>query len=435
MIELCEVRKEQFIIFCKIRENHFIRKRKMPLNTLLLSVIARKGKTLVMEIRSFFKELNQSDRSISKAGYSKQRQKLNPRALLHLSDLRAKNFYKDRQMVQRLKGYLVFASDGTDINLPNTKENYQAYGSSSRKNTKLQASLSLVCMFDVLNKMIVGLSLHKCKADERESALQQMEHAEELANTQKVIYLFDRGYPSGEMFLDLENQEKKFIIRLSSTSFKREQRAMTKDDEMTTITFTRERINAHKTKRNYKVAEKLEAAQKITLRFVRIHLSDSKVAYFATNLEQNEFTSEEIAFLYHLRWEIETAFDVLKNKLQLENFTGTKPITIEQDIYASVYICNIMHDMTREAQLEREAKSNNEYKYQMAINKNIAVGLIKESIISFVITNSLIKKGLLMKKILKEIESHIEPVREERHYKRTKGKLASKYSNVNKRAY
>jgi len=50
------------------------------------------------------------------------------------------------------------------------------------------------------------------------------------------------------------------------------------------------------------------------------------IEYLATNLPMEEFNTSEIVYLYRLRWEIETAYDVLKNKFFIENFTGTKPL-------------------------------------------------------------------------------------------------------------
>ncbi len=46
------VQKNSFVSYCrKVKENHFTRKRKMPLKELLLSILNRKGLTLVMELR------------------------------------------------------------------------------------------------------------------------------------------------------------------------------------------------------------------------------------------------------------------------------------------------------------------------------------------------------------------------------------------------
>ncbi len=39
--------------------------------------------------------------------------------------------------------------------------------------------------------------------------------------------------------------------------------------------------------------------------------------------------TEQISQLYKMRWEIETAIDDMKNKLELEKFTGSTPIIME----------------------------------------------------------------------------------------------------------
>lgn len=435
MMELQEVRKQDFHILCRVKMNHFTRKRKLPLKELVLSIVARKGKTLVMELKGFFKQLGKKGEGISKAGYSKQRQKLNPLALKHLADLRASNFYKDTTMVKRLRGYIVLASDGSGVNLPNSMETIDTYGSSSRKGTKPQAQLGLGCMFDVINKMVVGTTINRYKFNERQCAVEQMAYAEELIGSKKVIYLFDRGYISGEMLLDLNERNTKYLIRVGTSNFKAEQAAMSSPDEKVTIKFTKGRVSAHRKNGNIKTADKLAAAGSVEIRFVQITLDNGEIECFATNLPEDEFDAKDIKYLYHLRWEIETAFDFLKNRLHIENFTGTKPIIIEQDIYAAVYLSNIIQDMCMEAQMEFDHTSEGRYKHRMAVNKNIAAGALKEALIEFVIMRNLRQKQILFEEILNFIQANIIPIREERKYERTKGRLAGKYSNVNKRSY
>ena len=43
-----------------------------------------------------------------------------------------------------------------------------------------------------------------------------------------------------------------------------------------------------------------------------------------------------------MRWGIEIKYDELKNRLQIENFTGTTKIAIEQDFYATIYLSNMV---------------------------------------------------------------------------------------------
>jgi IS4 transposase len=145
-----------------------------------------------------------------------------------------------------------------------------------------------------------------------------------------LCYYFDRGYPSAEFFIDLTERQQKFLLRLSATTFKQEQKQMKNDDCLVEVVFDRTRISPH---RGTLTADKLVKAGSIHLRFVRILLQSGEYEYLATNLTLEEFSTKEIGELYSMRWELETAYDDLKNKLGIENFTGTKPFLLEQDIY------------------------------------------------------------------------------------------------------
>lgn len=421
-----------FIKHCKaIKDSHFTRNRKLPLHQLLLSILSRKGRTLTMEIRSFIKSIK-SKISISKPGYLKQRQKLNPEVFLELSDFHVRNFYQDTTMVQRLKGYLILAVDGSSVNLPNTVQNVELYGNASHKNAKPQAQLGISCLFDVLNKMIIDCTINKWKFSERNQALLHIDKCNSITGEKPRIVIFDRGYPSGEFFIDLMERNESFLIRIGATVFKKEQLAMTADDEYVNIMFDKSRLSPHK---GTQTADKLAKTGSIPLRFVRFELDNGSMEYLATNLPMEEFNTSEIVYLYRLRWEIETAYDVLKNKLFIENFTGTKPIMIEQDIYATVYLCNVMHDILLDAKLEFNIKNHQKYKYKMEINKNIAIGIMKEELIRFILEEDKGRKKEIFDEIIVEISSNILPVRNGRHYVRTKGQLSGTYSNVNKRSF
>ncbi|MBA3063189.1 MAG: IS4 family transposase [Atribacteria sp.] len=421
-----------FIEHCKaIKDSHFTRNRKLPLHRLLLSILSRKGRTLTMEIRSFIKSIK-SKISISKPGYLKQRQKLNPEVFLELSDFHVRNFYKDTTMVQRLKGYLILAVDGSSVNVPNTVQNVELYGNASHKNAKPQAQLGISCLFDVLNKMIIDCTINKWKFSERNQALLHIDKCNSITGKKPRIVIFDRGYPSGEFFIDLMERNESFLIRIGATVFKKEQLAMTADDEYVNIMFDKSRLSPHKGR---STADKLAKTGSIQLRFVRFELDNGSMEYLATNLPMEEFNTSEIVYLYRLRWEIETAYNVLKNKLFIENFTGTKPIMIEQDIYATVYLCNVMHDILLDAKLEFNIKNHQKYKYKMEINKNIAIGIMKEELIRFILEEDKGRKKEMFDEIIVEISSNILPVRNGRHYERTKGQLSGTYSNVNKRSF
>ena len=90
----------------------------------------------------------------------------------------------------------------------------------------------------------------------------------------------------------------------------------------------------------------------ISLRMVKILLENGSLEVLATNLPQTEFHTEEIKELYHMRWGIETAYETLKSRLQLGNFTGTKPILLLQDIYSTIYLSNLAEDIILDTERE-----------------------------------------------------------------------------------
>jgi hypothetical protein len=421
-----------FVNLCRaLKETHFTRIRKISLDNLMLSVLFRKGRTLQMELRSF-KELLALKDTISKVGYLKQRLKLNPLAFLELARYHAENFYKDAHMVKKKNGYLVLAVDGSLINIPTTEENLITYGNASNKNVKPHAQLGISCLYDSMNKMIVDCSINRWKFDERGQARVHIDNMPKVIGTHPSVIIFDRGYPSGEFFIELMERQQKFLFRLSSFAFKQEQKQMKNDDCLVEIVFDRTRINAH---RGTPTADKLMKTGSIQLRFVRILLQSGEYEYLVTNLTPEEFSTTEIGELYSLRWGIETVYDDLKNKLSIENFTGMKPVLLEQDIYATIYLCNIMNDIMLEAQMELEQEEGNKSKHGMSINKNIAIGIMKEDLIHFILEKNDMKRKARMVSIVNEIKRNLLPIRKGRHYPRTTGVRSGKYSNSRKKSY
>ena len=68
--------------------------------------------------------------------------KLNPLAFYELYRHHNRNFYKDPGF-STFQGYLALAADGSEVNIPTTKEKLEEFGTSSRKGTKPQASMVL----------------------------------------------------------------------------------------------------------------------------------------------------------------------------------------------------------------------------------------------------------------------------------------------------
>ena len=80
--------------------------------------------------------------------------------------------------------------------------------------------------------------------------------------------------------------------------------------------------------------------------------------------------------------------------MQLENFTGTKPILLLQDIYSTIYVSNLAEDIIRDAEREMDEKEHC-HKYKMMINRTVSIGILKNDLIYIILETDREKKEQL----------------------------------------
>lgn len=435
---ICDVnriRSDPFAELCRNgKQNVFVRKRKMPLDDLAFSMINRKGLTLKLELRGYM-NISHPGAQISKPGYLKQRMKLNPAAFVDLYQFHNRNFYSDPEAeLYTLNGFLVLAADGSDINVPTTQETLAVYGNASKKGGKPCAQIGLGCLYDALNRMILDASINNVKFNEMAVAEAQIKTVRETIGGHPFMVTMDRGYPSTPAFLRMIDSGVYFVARLKTSDYKAEQQALSSDDEDVTVSLSKSRRNHYMGTADEAIVMSRDS---FNLRMVRVWLDEEHTAYevLATNLPRNLFQTESFGEIYHLRWRIETAYQTLKDRLQMENFTGTKPILLEQDIYSTIYVSNIAEDIARDIEQEQADHLKNDYKHRMAVNRTLCIGLLKSDLIYILLEKNPARQDKLFQNLYNEISENIVPVRPNRHYYRTKGQLAGDYSNTHKRSY
>lgn len=427
------IKTEFFEELCRNKPNVLVRRRKMPTEDLIYSMINRKGLTLKLELRNYMK-ITHPGTEISKPGYLKQRMKLNPEAIKFLYQNHNRNFYSDPEITPYLyKEHLVFAVDGSDINIPTTSETLERFGSASRKGTKPQAQIGLGCLYDVLNRFIIESDLNRVKFDEMKIAEQQIDRLSDTIGTIRPFFvIMDRGYPSIPSFLRMIDKGIKFVVRLKSSDFKSEQQALDADDEDVIIKLTKSRRYHYMGTENEAL---IMSRDEFSLRLVTVRLENGNSEILATNLSREQFPQGDFREIYHMRWQIETAYETLKDRLQLENFTGTKAILLEQDIYSTIYVSNLAEDIICDIEEQNQQHLKQDYKHTMQINRSISIGLLKGDLIYILLESDAEKKRELMRQLYDEISKNVIPIRPDRHYKRTKGQLAGNYSNTYKRCF
>ncbi|MEA5405581.1 transposase [Arcicella sp. DC2W] len=197
-----------------------------------------------------------------------------------------------------------------------------------------------------------------------------------------TIYLMDRNYPSLKKMIDIPLAGNSYVIRCKSVFCPEVVDFVNpnEEDAILTLKITNKRIHNTFFKTLSKVPDEVQT------RVVRILFPTREYEYLLTN---TDFTIEELAYLYQLRWRVEGYYCVLKEKMQLENFSSKTVEGVKQDFFVKILTSNIASLLIADAQsqLDQEQKVSNKYAYQ--INQNVALGIIKNEIITLLMNQSL----------------------------------------------
>jgi hypothetical protein len=83
------------------------------------------------------------------------------------------------------------------------------------------------------------------------------------------------------------------------------------------------------------------------------------------------YSKEDLKTVYYLHWSIETCYGCLKEELQSGQFSGIRPVCIEQDFAAGFFLFYLQSLTEKQTESRVEAVSRKR-KYRYKVNKNIA---------------------------------------------------------------
>ncbi|OFI06306.1 transposase DDE domain protein [Clostridium acetireducens DSM 10703] len=172
----------------------------------------------------------------------------------------------------------------------------------------------------------------------------------------------------------------------------------------------------------------------LKMRVLKFKLNSGIIETLITNIFDEDFTVADFKELYFKRWGIEIKYNEIKNKLQIENFTGETPIAIEQDFYATMYLANMVALAKKDAnQIIEEEYKEKGLKYEYKVNTNVLIGKLKDTLITMISINNPWKRSRMLKHIEKEIERNVIPIRPDRNFKRKNNKSTQMVNRMNKK--
>ena len=386
------IRDYDFLCSSRNNPKHFTRKGKMGFVNLIAFTLNFVKKSLQLEIDSFFKLIN-SDVSITKQAFSQARQKISYEPFKELFETTTQ-LARSEDGMDTFKGLHVSAIDGTTIAVENMPELVAYFGCSGAGATAATARAS--ALYDVLNEVLLDARIDKFSCGEREMAAQHILRLQEMGVSNDLI-IFDRGYASVKLIAQLSEAGVHFLMRVRR-KFNKEIDSFPSSDGFVEI--------------KYK--------QKVyRIRVVKFPLPSGEIETLITDLPQGTFETSDFQTLYFRRWPIETRYDTLKIKLQLENFTGKTVLSVFQDFYASMFLSNMatFAKYVTDAEIQKDnADKNLDFEYKT--NVNILIGKLKDNLVLAMLEPNPRKRDRAMQKVLAEIAKNRTPIRPDRQFER-----------------
>lgn len=402
IIFMCETRMKN-TYFTRIGNN------KMTFKSIVVFMMNFVKKSLQLELDDFFDGTNKTNLSVTKQAFSEARQKISPTAFVKLSDAIIEWFYKDTDF-KRFKGYRLLSIDGTILEINNTENLRNEFGYIENQSMKV-ARARAAGLYDVENDMIITAVLNKYRTGERLQAEELINKLGDIGFSNDLI-LFDRGYPSKDLISFIEKKKIKYLMRVS-VSFK-------------------SLVNV---KGEDQIVEIKNKKETLKVRVLKFQLDSGVTEILITNVFEETFRVYDFKELYFKRWGIEVKYNELKNRLQIENFTGETPISIKQDFYATIYLSNMVTLAKMDADIMiNEKNKGKDLKYEYKVNTNILIGKLKNSLVYMLLEENPRKRSKILKKIMKAVSSNIIPIRPGRSFVRRMTLRANKNSLNKKKA-
>lgn len=374
----------------------FTRHCTLTLARIVLIILRSNPMPLQIRLDDFFKGIGHKEIRVSKQAFSKARTNLSPEIVKSSFELTARTLASCEDLTLWKGKYRLSAIDGSDVALENEAAIMEHFGCSGSKKDAATALASLC--FDPLNNIIYDAGLYPYGTSERDAAKAHIPVVQALPRPKGVepLFLFDRGYPSHELFAELIDAGTVFLMRVRR-KFSHEFDLVSKKEK---ISFT---YNG----KSYQV------------RVFNVTLENGEKEILVTNLRGKYLKRHEAGELYFKRWGIETKFRSLKSKLELENMSGRRPLTVYQDFWAKLDMANTSSALEFAANETIDAQADaHDRKYEQTTNENRLITKLSDSYLELMCEPDAEKRLALFDSLVEDIAFFPEDIKPDRKFPR-----------------
>lgn len=303
----------------------FTRTRKLPF-PVVVSMILRMVKTSIQITCNWLGD-SMGTEPVSKQAFSQARNRLSYTAFeaMHADGIRVN--YSMAPKGGLWKEYRLIACDGSTLRLPESEELAKEFGRwKTREGITESPPIARISEYtDMTTKLVLNGKIAPCKVSEDELAREQLNEVVATMRKygqEKMLFVYDRGYPSEEFIQQHLDLGVDFLFRLPK-NFNRAVKAIYESQEAESFVFS-------------------EGSP--MLRILQFDLSSGERELLITSLrDYHRFSQEDLSSVYQGRWtSMEEGYKRQKVTMQMENFSGKTVEAVKQEYWATLTMGNLI---------------------------------------------------------------------------------------------
>ena len=413
--------------FCSLyrkKETDFTRERVLPFWQVIGLILSGHKLSLQNALNKVFKSFGKIFQVPTASAYSQARQKIKAEVFVHLNKSVVEDFYRlygAEEKVGLWHGHRLVGSDGTYLNLPDTKELRKAFSVHRNQHKgEDQATVQALGMvlYDLLNDLGIKAAIAPSHAAEKSLLFEQLWGELKVGD----VLVLDRNSADYTIIGKAVKDKIEVVIRCPRQSFKAVMDFYASAEREQIVT-----LRVPQSVRTQKYVKEHQLPEEITVRLLKFKLESGEEEVLLTTLaDRKEYRRKEIYEVYGWRWGDETYYDRVKNIFELERFSGLRKESIKQEFYGVIFLASLESVLSCETESEmQEMAVERETKTVPQVNHAVSyVALVGE------VANLLGNREKSVKEILRELKHLFQKtptrVRKGRRYERKKTSHAIK---------
>jgi hypothetical protein len=357
------LKDQNFIARHRLEPTAFTRRRKLPFERIVSTLIHLVRNSLQIVCNRLGEHFHMDDPA-SKQAFSQARSNLSYSCFQELNDLALQTFYQEDK-AGIWKERRIIAADGSTLRLPESSNTLAYFGRfNCGKNVQADACpvMGRISEFtDVMSGLTISAALLPTSVGEESMAKGQLQLVAEkmrLWGQDKLLFVYDRGYPSKEFVLSHLILKVDFVFRIPSGF--------------------NQQIDA------FVASGKMDGELKLydeapVLRIAVFPLASGEQEVLLTSLmDKAEVTHEELFSVYGARWRaMEEGYKRQKVQFELQNWATENTMGVLQEFWAMIYIVNVVAMSCYE--LEGPSSPGKDLKERL--NRSVLFGSMKDDVL------------------------------------------------------